>query len=64
MLERGVHPIGKIRQAVSALGPGEVVVLRAPFRPEPLLETMRRAGAQVYCTPEGEDHVVYFAQIE
>jgi hypothetical protein len=41
-----------------------LVVLRAPFRPEPLLETMRRAGAQVYCAPEGENHVVYFARIE
>jgi len=62
MLDRGVHPIGKIREAVGALGPGEVVVLRAPFRPEPLLETMRRAGAQVYCAPEGEGHVAYFAR--
>ncbi len=62
MLERGVHPIGKIRQAVSAAGPGEVVVLRAPFRPEPLLDTMRQAGAQVYCSSEGETYVVYFAR--
>jgi len=63
MLERGVHPIGKIREAVGALRPGEVVVLRAPFRPEPLIDTMRRAGARVYCAPEGESHVVYFALI-
>ena len=63
MLERGVHPIGKIREAVSLLGPGEVVVLRAPFRPEPLLDTMRRAGAQVYCESEGQNYVVYFARI-
>jgi hypothetical protein len=62
MLERGVHPIGKIREAVGALGPGEVVLLRVPFRPEPLLDTMRRAGAQVYCTPEGAHHVAYFAR--
>jgi hypothetical protein len=63
ILERGVHPIGKIREAVGALGPGEVVVLHAPFRPEPLLDTMRRAGAQVYCAPGGEGYVVYFSRI-
>jgi len=51
MLERGVHPIGKIREAVKGLGAGEVVVLRAPFRPEPLIDTMRRSGALVYCAP-------------
>lgn len=64
MLDRGVHPIGKIREAVGALGPGEVVVLRAPFRPEPLLDTMRRAGIQVYCAPEGGSHIAYFARVE
>jgi|SRR5581483_9035608 len=63
MLERGVHPIGKIREAVGTLGPGEMVVLRAPFRPEPLLDTMRRAGAQVYCALEGENYVVHFSRI-
>jgi hypothetical protein len=63
MLEHGVHPIGKIRDAVGALGPGEAVVLRAPFRPEPLIDTMRRAGAQVYCAPAGEKYVVYFSRI-
>jgi hypothetical protein len=38
------------------------VLLRAPFRPEPLLDTMRRAGVRVYCTPEGEAHTAYFAR--
>jgi hypothetical protein len=63
MLDRGEHPIGKIREAVGALGAGEVVLLRAPFRPEPLIDTMRRAGAQVYCAPRGEKYVVYFTRI-
>jgi hypothetical protein len=62
MLERGVHPIGKVREAVQMLGPGELVRLRAPFRPEPLIDTMRRAGARVYCTAEGESYVTYFSQ--
>jgi hypothetical protein len=63
MLENGVHPIGKIREAVGALSPGEVVVLHAPFRPEPLIETMRRAGARVYCSSRGTNHIVYFARV-
>ena len=62
MLERGVHPIGKIREAVGSLGPGETVLLRVPFRPEPLLDTMRRAGALVYCAPEGPSYVAYFSR--
>ena len=62
LLARGVHPLREIREAVGGLGPGEFVILRAPFRPEPLLGAMRREGAQVYCTAEGECHVVYLAR--
>ncbi len=48
MLATGVHPIGKVRESAAALRPGEVVRLTSPFRPEPLIETMRRAGFAVY----------------
>lgn len=60
MLERGIHPIGKIREAVGALGPGEVVVLRSSFRPQPLIETLRRSGAAVHSSMQGATHLTYF----
>ena len=62
MLERGVHPIGKVREAVGALGPGEVVVLRSSFRPEPLIETMRRGGAVVHSSAQGATHFTRFGK--
>jgi hypothetical protein len=62
MLERGVHPIGKIREAVGGLGPGEVVVLRSSFRPQPLIETLRRAGAAVHSSTQGTAHFTWFGQ--
>jgi hypothetical protein len=52
MLETGVHPIGKVRESAAALQPGEMVRLTSSFRPEPLLETMRRAGFLVFCAEE------------
>ena len=63
MLERGVHPIGKIREAVSALEPGEVVVLRSGFRPQPLIETLRRAGAVVHSSQQGATYVTRFGRV-
>lgn len=48
MLEAGVHPIGKIRACTAELKPGEVVRLTTSFRPEPLIDAMRRAGLEVY----------------
>ncbi|MCC6862296.1 MAG: DUF1858 domain-containing protein [Bryobacterales bacterium] len=49
MLARGVHPIGLVREAAAALAPGEMVRLLTSFRPEPLIETMRRSGFTVAC---------------
>jgi len=62
MLERGVDPIAKIRAAVGKLGPGEVVVLHSSFRPQPLIGTMRRAGAAVQCSTESATHVTWFGR--
>jgi hypothetical protein len=62
MLERGVHPIGKIRETVGVLGPGEVVVLRSSFRPQPLIETLRRAGAAVHSSMQGTTHLTWFGR--
>jgi hypothetical protein len=62
MLERGVHPIGKIREAVGALRSGEVVILRSSFRPQPLIETLRRAGTPVHSSSQGATHLTWFGK--
>jgi hypothetical protein len=60
MLKTGEHPIGKVRECVARLEAGEVVRLTSSFRPEPLLEVMRRGGNEVYSaeTSPGR-HVTY-----
>jgi hypothetical protein len=63
MLERGLHPLGKIREAVKTLGPGELLLLRAPFRPQPLIDIMRRAGAPVHYAADRRSYVVYFGRL-
>jgi hypothetical protein len=49
MLEQGVHPIGQVRECGAQLQPGESILLESPFRPDPLIETMRRSGFEVEC---------------
>ncbi len=44
LLARGEHPLGRVREAVEQLAPSEAVELTSPFRPEPLIEALRRAG--------------------
>ena len=63
MLQTGVHPIGKVRECCATLGVGELVRLTSGFRPEPLLETMRRAGLEVYCAEVSPGrHVSWFGR--
>jgi len=64
MLERGVHPIGRVREIVAKLKPGESVILRSSFRPEPLIETMRRAGANVRTSTSGGRHLTWFGKLD
>ena len=63
MLERGVHPIGRVRECAARLHDGQVIRLTSPFRPEPLLETMRRTGLEAICEEEAPGRFVsYFGR--
>ena len=50
MLERGVHPIGKVRECAATLKPGEIIRLTSGFRPAPLIDVMERSALTVYST--------------
>jgi uncharacterized protein (DUF2249 family) len=43
-IRRGQEPFAKIMSTVKALGPEQVLVLRAPFEPVPLLAGLRKRG--------------------
>ncbi len=62
ILDRGEHPLGKIRQAMTNLEPGQALLLRSTFRPEPLIETMRKAGAAVHSEKKGSTYSTYFVK--
>ena len=53
LLAAGEHPLARVRKAVSACAPGEIVELRSDFRPEPLLDIFQVDGMEVWCGQEG-----------
>lgn len=63
MLERGTHPIGKVRECVARLDPEGAVLLVTSFRPDPLIEAMRKSGLEVHSAedPSGK-HLTYIAR--
>ena len=63
MLERGVHPIGTVRECVATLAPGEIIRLTSGFRPAPLIDLMSRSGLAVYSTETSPgSHETFFAR--
>lgn len=61
MLATGVHPVGLVRQTAATLAPGALLELKSSFRPDPLIELMRREGCHVHSieTSPGR-HATYF----
>jgi AcrR family transcriptional regulator len=59
LLARGLDPLAATLAAVARVGPGGVVVLRAPFRPAPLVAVLERGGHAVAERPgPGTGHTV------
>jgi hypothetical protein len=48
ILAAGDHPLGKVRQALASLEPGEIVEVTSSFRPEPLIDALARSGLLVH----------------
>ncbi|MDR3456613.1 MAG: DUF2249 domain-containing protein [Verrucomicrobiae bacterium] len=61
LLARGVEPFPEIHKRVTALKPGEGLIVVAPFLPSPLVEKLSGEGFASKVEPGGGgDWLVYF----
>ena len=61
LLAQGIHPLGKVRERVAALSPGQTLRLTTSFRPVPLIEALRGDRIDAYSTAESPTrHLTYF----
>ncbi|HET7658622.1 MAG TPA: DUF2249 domain-containing protein [Bacillales bacterium] len=56
LLEENKEPFKDIMEAVNSLGPNDVFILHATFKPIPLFKVLERKGFQHEDTHEGESH--------
>jgi hypothetical protein len=61
LLAQGIHPLALVKQKVAALAPGQTLLLRTPFRPVPLIDTLRSSQVEVFSVQEAPTaHLTYF----
>ena len=61
LLAQGIHPLGKVRERVAALSPGQTLRLTTSFRPVPLIEALRSDRVDTCSTAESTSrHLTYF----
>jgi hypothetical protein len=53
LLATGEHPLERVKLAVAASAPGEIIQLRSPFLPAPLVTLFTGEGMRVWCGKEG-----------
>jgi len=55
LLDEGKNPLAETQRALKGMAPGELLLLVSDFRPEPLIEEMRKRGYEVYSHEVAKD---------
>jgi hypothetical protein len=48
LLSTGVHPLSVIQDFLKEMSPGDTILLKTNFPPQPMIEAMQEAGAEIY----------------
>ncbi len=55
LIAQGQAPVNVVRQRLAELNPGDVILLRVSFKPEPLIQALERHGARLFAAPAPGD---------
>jgi len=59
LLDQERNPLAELHKAIKAIDKGDVVVVEADFKPEPLIEEMQKAGHEVFVEASQEHFITY-----
>ncbi len=51
LMARGETPVNAVRRGLGELAPGQVLLLKVSFKPEPLMQAMERQGFELHAEP-------------
>jgi len=61
LLDQEHNPLAELHKAIKAIDKGDVVVVEADFKPEPLIEEMQKAGHEVF-VEASQGHFITYIQ--
>ena len=59
LLDQGKNPLAEISKKLKSLPDGSLILLKADFKPEPLIDALKEQGYQVYSAKSGEEYLTY-----
>ncbi len=59
LLDEGKNPLAEVTKRLKEAKQGDVILLKADFRPEPLIDELRKKGYEVYSAKTQDEHFTY-----
>ena len=59
LLDQGKNPLAELNKALKSVRQDDMVLLKADFRPEPLIEEMKKRGHEIFVQQNGATFFVY-----
>ncbi len=59
LLEEGKNPLAEITKSLKSLPEGSMILLKSDFKPEPLIDALKKRGYAVYSAKSGEEYLTY-----
>lgn len=63
LLSTGEHPLPVIQGLIREMSPGEMILLKTNFPPQPMVEAMEEAGAEIYSRKNQSDSNLFLTFI-
>jgi hypothetical protein len=63
LLSTGEHPLSMIQELLQGMSPGEMILLKTNFPPQPMIEAMEKAGVDIYSRKDQIDNNLFLTFI-
>jgi len=60
LLNEGKNPLAEILKTLKEIDKDDIILLKADFKPEPLIDELKKKGYEIYCSKIGENEFLTY----